>query len=191
MNLALIHNFKKEGYAGKVALTATDSRRAAEFEKASANLVFRPFRDATEQAADALTDAMGFLPESIDWPVSFLEVRIRSDASAAGRTIEELPLSASGISILAVSRGGRIFYEPRPDFLMPRLHLTKGPAKMVIAPLAAKLRAHLIVMGTLVARTGISGVFIGNTAETILDQLTCSVLAIKPHGFETPVSVDR
>ena len=116
MNLALIHNLKKDGYTGKIALTAKSSKEVAEFEEAGANLVFRPFNDATEQAADALTYAMDFLPESVDWPVSFLELRIRSDASAAGRTIRELPLSASGISILAVSRGGRIFYEPEPDF---------------------------------------------------------------------------
>jgi Trk K+ transport system NAD-binding subunit len=116
MNLALIHNLKKDGYAGKVALTATNSQEAAEFEKAGANLVFRPFEDATEQAADALTYAMDFLPENVDWPVSFVELRIRSDASAAGRSIRELPLSASGISILSISRGGRIFYEPTPDF---------------------------------------------------------------------------
>lgn len=116
MNLALIQNLRQEGYTGKVALTATNSQEAAEFEKAGVNLVFRPFQDATEQAADALTYAMDFLPESVDWPVSFLELRIRSDASAAGRTLRELPLSASGISILAVSRGGRIFYEPKPDF---------------------------------------------------------------------------
>jgi Kef-type K+ transport system membrane component KefB/Trk K+ transport system NAD-binding subunit len=116
MNLALIHNLKKADYAGKVASTATNSQEAAEFEKAGANLIFRPFKDATEQAADALTYAMDFLPESVDWPVSFLELRIRSDASAAGQTIRELSLSASGISILAVSRGGRIFYEPKSDF---------------------------------------------------------------------------
>lgn len=116
MSLALIHNLKKEGYTGKVALTATNSQEAAEFERAGASLVFRPFKDATEQATDALTYAMDFLPESVDWPVSFLELRIRSDALAAGQTIKELPLSASGISILAVSRGGRIVYEPTPEF---------------------------------------------------------------------------
>jgi len=75
------------------------------------------------------------------------------------------------------------------DYLSPGLHLPEGPAKKVIAPLAVELLADLVVMGT-VARTGISGVIIGNTAETILDQLTCSVLAIKPPGFKTPVEVD-
>ncbi|GAU08156.1 cation:proton antiporter domain-containing protein [Desulfoplanes formicivorans] len=116
MNLALIHNLKKNNYAGKVALTARNSQEAATFERAGANLIFQPFKDATEQAADALTYAMDFLPEHVDWPVSFLELRIRSDALAAGKAIKELPLSASGISILAASRGGRIFYEPTPEF---------------------------------------------------------------------------
>jgi nucleotide-binding universal stress UspA family protein len=44
-------------------------------------------------------------------------------------------------------------------------------------------------MGT-VARTGIPGLIIGNTAEAILDQITCSVLAAKPPGFVTPVTLD-
>lgn len=131
MNLALTHNLRKDGYTGKVALTATNNQEAAEFEKAGADLVFRPFQDAAEQAADALTYAMDFLPESVDWPVSFLELRIRSDASAAGQTIRELPLSTLGISILAVSRGGRTFYEPDPNFrIFPsdRLLLMGHPA---------------------------------------------------------------
>jgi len=76
------------------------------------------------------------------------------------------------------------------DYLAPGFHLPKGPAKKVIAPLAAELRADFVVMGT-VARTGISGLIIGNTAEAILDQLTCSVLAIKPPGFKSPVKFDE
>jgi universal stress protein E len=75
------------------------------------------------------------------------------------------------------------------DRLSPRLHLPKGPAKTMIPTSAARLSADLVVMGT-VARTGISGFIIGNTAEAILDQLTCSVLAVKPPGFTTPVKLD-
>ena len=70
--------------------------------------------------------------------------------------------------------------------LSPRFRLLKGPAQKLIPALTVELRADLVVMGT-VARTGISGFFIGNTAEAILDQLACSVLAIKPPGFRTPV----
>jgi nucleotide-binding universal stress UspA family protein len=54
--------------------------------------------------------------------------------------------------------------------------------------LAQQLEVDLVVMGT-VARTGIPGLIMGNTAEAILEQLDCSVLAIKPPGFVTPVSL--
>ena len=68
----------------------------------------------------------------------------------------------------------------------PRLHLIQGPAKKVIPQLANDLSADLVVMGT-IARTGISGLFIGNTAEVVFHQLQCSILAVKPPGFESPV----
>lgn len=41
-------------------------------------------------------------------------------------------------------------------------------------------------MGT-VARTGIPGFIIGNTAENILQKIDCSLLALKPLGFVSPV----
>jgi len=46
----------------------------------------------------------------------------------------------------------------------------------------------LIVMGTL-SRTGIPGYFIGNTSESILSQVNCSVLTMKPPGFVSPVTL--
>lgn len=67
-----------------------------------------------------------------------------------------------------------------------RKHLVKGDAVSVIPSLAKQLNADLVLMGT-VGRVGIPGLFIGNTAESILEQVNCSVLAIKPDGFETPV----
>ena len=74
------------------------------------------------------------------------------------------------------------------NYLSPQFHLRQGPASRVIPDMATQLKADLVVMGTL-GRTGISGLIIGNTAEAILDQLTCSVLAIKPPGFVSPVTV--
>jgi nucleotide-binding universal stress UspA family protein len=44
-------------------------------------------------------------------------------------------------------------------------------------------------MGT-VARTGINGLLMGNTAEMILTQIDCSVLAVKPQGFVSPVTLE-
>jgi nucleotide-binding universal stress UspA family protein len=73
-------------------------------------------------------------------------------------------------------------------YLEPKTHLVKGGARREIPALAQQLEVDLVVMGT-VARTGIPGVIMGNTAEAILGQLDCSVLAIKPPGFVTPVSL--
>ena len=72
------------------------------------------------------------------------------------------------------------------EYLSPRVHLTKGSARKVIPELVKDLKVDLLVMGTVV-RTGIPGFIIGNTAETIFDQLHCSVLAVKPPGFISPV----
>ncbi len=66
------------------------------------------------------------------------------------------------------------------------VHLVSGEAGEVLPQLAEGLHAGLVVMGT-VARTGLSGLIMGNTAETILRSVRCSVLAVKPAGFETPV----
>lgn len=48
--------------------------------------------------------------------------------------------------------------------------------------------AEVAVLGTL-SRAGIAGVLIGNTAERILRQIDCSVIAVKPEGFETPIQL--
>ena len=47
-------------------------------------------------------------------------------------------------------------------------------------------RSDVVVMGT-VSRSGASGVLIGNTAESVLRRLDCSVLAVKPRDFRTPL----
>ncbi|MGB5757241.1 MAG: universal stress protein [Acidimicrobiales bacterium] len=64
------------------------------------------------------------------------------------------------------------------------LHLDKGPAEEVVCGVIAKSRINLLVMGT-IARTGLPGVIIGNTAEKVLDNVRCSVVAIKPPGFDS------
>ena len=76
------------------------------------------------------------------------------------------------------------------EYLNPQIHLIKGGPRKEIPKLAKQLKAEVVVMGT-VARTGIPGFIMGNTAETILNQINCSVLAIKPSEFETPVTLEN
>lgn len=58
----------------------------------------------------------------------------------------------------------------------------KGIAAECIPEYLKRNKCDILVMGT-VARTGISGFLIGNTAESIVQQITCSLLALKPMGF--------
>jgi len=75
------------------------------------------------------------------------------------------------------------------EYVIPQTHLLKGSPRREIPVFADEIESDLVVMGT-VARTGIAGFFMGNTAETILNQLNCSVLAIKPLGFVSPVTLE-
>ena len=59
------------------------------------------------------------------------------------------------------------------------LHIAEGPADVLIPQVAHKLNACVTVIGT-VARTGLSGALIGNTAEVILDSLESDILVLKP-----------
>ncbi len=91
----------------------------------------------------------------------------------------EALLSATGVDPQGGTAGAR----------KPHRHLLQGWARKEIPLLAKRIAADLLVMGT-VGRTGVPGFIMGNTAETILNQIDCSVLAVKPPGFVTPVTLE-
>ncbi len=68
-----------------------------------------------------------------------------------------------------------------------QIMIQSGAPDVVIEEAVSANNADLLVMGT-IGRGGIPGLLIGNTAERLLPQLTCSVLALKPDDFKTPVS---
>ena len=65
-----------------------------------------------------------------------------------------------------------------------RTHLLAGIPDVLLPATARRLRAGVVAMGT-VSRRGLKRLFIGNTAERVLDELKCDVLAIKPPHFHT------
>ncbi len=71
-----------------------------------------------------------------------------------------------------------------------KIHLRYGSPAVMIRSVAHEIEADLLVMGT-VCRTGVSGFLIGNTAESVVADVTCSLLALKPHGFTSPVEMTR
>lgn len=70
--------------------------------------------------------------------------------------------------------------------IIPRL--VRGAPEQMIEEQAQALGADVVVMGT-VARTGLSGIIIGNTAENIINNLECPVIAVKPDGFVSPLDI--
>ena len=75
-----------------------------------------------------------------------------------------------------------------PSSMPYKLHMAKGDPRRALPRLVARHRPDVIVMGT-VGRTGIAGLIVGNTAEEVLMQVTCSVLAVKPRGFVSPIGL--
>ncbi|MCG3721364.1 universal stress protein UspE [Vibrio cincinnatiensis] len=62
----------------------------------------------------------------------------------------------------------------------------QGLPEDVIPAAAEKLNAAMVILGT-TGRTGLSAVFIGNTAEQVIDKINCDVLALKPKGYISPL----
>jgi universal stress protein E len=68
-------------------------------------------------------------------------------------------------------------------------HLYEGLAHECLQKAAHEHQADFVVMGA-VARRGLKRLFIGSTAERVLDRLPCDLVIVKPLEFEVPEDVD-
>lgn len=66
------------------------------------------------------------------------------------------------------------------------IHLLHGRPEQQLVDIVEKLEPGVVVMGT-VARKGIAGLIVGNTAERVLSTIDASLLAVKPPWFVSPV----
>jgi nucleotide-binding universal stress UspA family protein len=73
---------------------------------------------------------------------------------------------------------------PRTE--LATIHLMRGRPEEKIIEVVEDLEPSVVVMGT-VARRGLAGMIIGNTAERLLLTLDASLMAVKPPWFESPV----
>ncbi len=114
----------------------------------------------------------------------FAELLVRShgaDADVAAYVEDVRQRTAADLRQLAQSFGDRL--------VGVQLVHRRGEPEAAISEFVVGHGVDLVVMGT-VARGGIAGLLIGNTAERVLRQLPCSVLAVKPEGFVCPVKLD-
>jgi nucleotide-binding universal stress UspA family protein len=67
-----------------------------------------------------------------------------------------------------------------------RRHLVGQHPINAIPDLAREIGCTILVMGA-ISRSGLKRVFIGNTAERVLDEVGCDVLVVKPPGFPSRI----
>lgn len=67
-----------------------------------------------------------------------------------------------------------------------RRHVHMGEVSAELRAAVGDTHAGLVVMGA-VSRSGLARLFIGNTAERVLDKLDCDILVVKPRAFKSKV----
>ena len=78
-------------------------------------------------------------------------------------------------------------FRTQAGLMRTRAHIVEGNPVKVIPRLARELGAGIVVMGAL-SRSGPTRLFIGNTAERVLESLPCDVLVIKAGALATRVA---
>ena len=78
----------------------------------------------------------------------------------------------------------------KADLSVPtKVHFSTEQPDLAILHSIEENDVDLLVMGT-IGRSGIPGFVTGNTVERLLSQVPCSLLAVKPPGFVSPISVE-
>jgi universal stress protein E len=76
------------------------------------------------------------------------------------------------------------------DVPSARRHLIAGHPIDAVRNVARESHCSIVVMGA-ISRSGLKRVFIGNTAEQLLDRLPCDLLIVKPAEFVSRVPITR
>lgn len=107
------------------------------------------------------------------------------DYTLAQDTVARLQTQTAAIAQRGFDQALRSVTIPRT-----RRHLVGRHPIDAIRQTAREIRSGLVVMGA-ISRSGLKRLFIGNTAESLLDRLTCDVLIIKPADFALRVQRRR
>lgn len=117
MSISLLKLLREKDFAGRIAMTAGDQTHTQLYMKLGAHLVLQPFKDAAEQAAEEVTGAIQDLPGLRDWPVNLKEIPLLPGSVLAGKTLQEMDLRRElGVSVLAISRAGKVHFNPDHNF---------------------------------------------------------------------------
>jgi len=96
----------------------------------------------------------------------------------------ELPPDAREL-VLREHREAMTAFIKTHDIPKDSVRLIEGRAVESLRRAAVEHNADFIVMGA-IARRGLSRLFIGSTAERVLDKLPCDLVIVKPANFAPP-----
>ena len=68
-----------------------------------------------------------------------------------------------------------------------RVYVLKGHTRELLVSSTDELRADVLAMGA-ISRSALERLFVGSTAEAVLDKLHCDVLIVKPAAFASSIS---
>lgn len=80
------------------------------------------------------------------------------------------------------------FIEKQKKIPIRKSHFIKGDATQIIPQIIKEEKINLLIMGT-IGSISTPGLLISNRAETILQNISCSVIAVKPDGFISPIRI--
>lgn len=136
-----------------------------------------------------ILDAAGLLARTLDGEMhvvhAFLSAALLAAVTGAGAGAMAFPSGASAGEVVVRERermravlAGLLARHAVPD---GRIHLEQGSAADVLQIVARSLPADVLVMGA-VSRSRLQELFVGSTAERVLDLLACDVLVVKQPG---------
>jgi universal stress protein E len=132
-----------------------------------------------------ILEAAELLARSLDGEVHAAHAFFPAGLLAAVMGTGALPYAA-GVSAAEVvqherERIGAVLAAVAAAHALPpgRVHLEQGSAADVLQIVARSLPADVLVMGA-VSRSRLQELFVGSTAERVLDRLPCDVLVVKP-----------
>ncbi|WP_163339864.1 universal stress protein [Desulfopila sp. IMCC35008] len=103
-------------------------------------------------------------------------------------SVDEIQKIKDGIQKDSEEEFSKLFEDAQITPLPEHVHVQEGDTAEVIKRAIERLEIDVLILGT-IGRTGIPGLLIGNTAESIISDISCSLLAVKPDGFVSPVTL--
>lgn len=159
-------------YRRPVVLAAIDPTHA--FAKPSA--LDQEILEESQAFSHALHGSLHVVHAYLPFPLS-----LKSDVSSENKL-------SKGVLRAADLKAHQVFDKAlaKSKIAVSNRHLIRGSSAEAISRAARKTHSAIVVMGA-VSRSGLKRVFIGNTAETVMDQIRCDLLVVKPKHFSRRV----